>query len=932
MPKYGIHSIVIEDCINHLQTDSRYHANILTNNSSLAKLGAIGPDLFFWGPDYKIVDNFYELYINIKHYVDLYKELMEPIEKIKEEVEEKVIEPMEDTIEILFPSTYTEFRILFDELKRATEAYDTAKTTTIFAGVIEGVELTGNTVGLGSAINGFFKTFEPDLYYNRPEIDWYWFDMLHYRKSGEFANNLVKYADTDKKKAYAYGYLSHIATDMVGHSFVNQVVGAPYRSNVWRHVTVENYMDTWKFSRYYNGESINQYLREKLELPQVNEPFDDVPKLDSEITDLLHCAFDKTYSDVLHPIRIKDGFYSRKNIENTYEIFVRVMNLMEQSYLVPPEEPFEDVMDILADALNNVINSSQPPIPPSSSCTWNDVLSSSPHCRNLSEIIEEWIDYGVQLLEWQSKLMFAIIDMLIATFLSLPVAVVLSILYGFQLICYSIYRTVRMILSLNGLVYPEPDELEWPIGQRLTMLVQECGVKDYPSTGIPSRNNHACPVNTIERESIKAGLYSGRLSNPDSFIGDSNGTINIDNLKAYVDADNPEETKMKQDAGLAIGNAIPLTLWMIKNAEIPTLQKYVFTNWNLDSDRGYGYKTWHGFLNKTLHRGEVPEVFPITYFEHLPANYSIGDNCFDLFSATVAPSNQPNLVNAYLLSIASQFDYPDQLYVDPLTDRNLYEKRFRYLMNRWGLEIKPNGFIKKRTSTVDTEVVVMKNSEISNPFIIVLFRGSETPMDPPSAIRDWVLSDFNARPINATNEPNFTNVRFHKGFWDAFEIVKDDIEQRIRDIKTSNPSVNYRVWLTGNSLGAALANICGLWLAVHCCPVEGVYTFAAPKCADEKFAALYNEKLLKRCHRWVNGHKLPSDDRRDIVTEAPPFPPYKHVGKEHEVDETEDYLLGGSLIPTKIRAHFTEGYSRGIYKQLIKKYPNIVLEVPLPSA
>ncbi|GMT48116.1 MAG: hypothetical protein IEMM0007_1682 [bacterium] len=959
MPKYAIHSIVMEECINKLQTDSNHSstAKILDKNRSLAKLGAIGPDLFFWGQDYKVVEKFQRLYENLKDFADIYKDITEPIEEIQKRIKDKVVEPVEETIEGLFPNTVDIFKKLFDQLQEATEAYDKAKTTIIFDGVIEGLDLSGKVTGLGTTINEFFKMFEPDIYYNRPETDWYWFDMLHYRKSGEFARNLIKHADTDKKKAYAYGYLSHIATDVIGHSFVNQIVGAPYRSNVWRHVTVENYMDTWKFSKQYEGASINEKLRERLLLPKVENLFDDMPKLDSEVTDLLHSSFYETYSDVLHPVRINDGFYSRNNIEDAYEIFVRVMNLMEQAYLAPPEEPFEDVMGILAQALNDVFNSSLPPEPPSA-CTWDDVLSASPRCNNLSEIMEEWIDYGVQLLQWQGRVMLAILDMLMTTYLALPVSVVIALLYGFQLFCYGIYRTTRMILSLNGLVMPEPDELEWPVGQRLTTLVQACGLKYYPSTGLPSRNNLACPVNTIEKESTRASLYSGRSSNPDSFINDGGDTIDTGILKAYVDSANPEETVRLGVERKFIGNAVPLTLWMIKNAETSTVQKYVFANWNLDSDRGYGFKTWHGFLNKTLHHGEEPGVSPIKYLDDLPVNYSIGDNCFDLFSATVAPGEDPNTVNAYLLSIASQFDYPDQLYVDPHTDTNLYERRFRYLMNRWGMKVVR--FINKTTGAADTEVVVMKHR--NKPFIIVLFRGSESPKDPLSAVRDWLLTDFNPTPVKPTDEPKLAGVTFHGGFWNAFIAVKDEILNQLNEIRAENPSVNYKVWVTGNSLGAALSNICGLWLDVNGCPVEGVYTFAAPKCANDKFANLYDERLFGRCHRWVNGHKLPNDDRRDIVTEVPPSPTggnctidlsvdrwlqtflkttrteltfpcgYTHVGKEHEVDETDDYLFSDGAPHAKIRAHFTEGYSRGIYKELIKKHPDIAVKVPLPSA
>ena len=50
---------------------------------------------------------------------------------------------------------------------------------------------------------------------------------------------------------------------------------------------------------------------------------------------------------------------------------------------------------------------------------------------------------------------------------------------------------------------------------------------------------------------------------------------------------------------------------MIGNAANPVAgdgtQQVVFTNWNLDGDRGYGYKTWEGQLRQTPNGAMVTE-------------------------------------------------------------------------------------------------------------------------------------------------------------------------------------------------------------------------------------------------------------------------------------------------------------------------------------
>src|SRR2546430_11876401 len=95
------------------------------------------------------------------------------------------------------------------------------------------------------ASGGFnpFAFFEPRRQQDRPREEWFWADVLHYWRSGKFVENLVARAKASGNPnliAYAYGYVSHYATDVVGHPYVNQVVGAPWRLYWQRHHLVEN--------------------------------------------------------------------------------------------------------------------------------------------------------------------------------------------------------------------------------------------------------------------------------------------------------------------------------------------------------------------------------------------------------------------------------------------------------------------------------------------------------------------------------------------------------------------------------------------------------------------------------------------------------------------------------------------------------------------
>jgi len=596
MPKYGIHHIVLKEALNELLVSANSSvvntANIIQGEMSSAIIGSIRPDLFFWGPDYEIVNKLKKLYDNFKSVVNLYNQIVQPIRNTMNAIGE----PVEDLVESLTPQTIEMIRLLLEEIKETSSLFKAAIGTGLFAGVLEGANLLTNAAGIASLSQQFFQMFVPDLQSNRDERQWYWFDMLHYRYTGKFAESLVKNASTARQKSFSFGYLSHIATDVTGHAFVNQVVGTTYRLNVQRHVTAENFMDTWKYYQYY-GENINQTLFSRLELPST---------LPTDIGDLLFQAFQE-YASVQHPMRLPgNGFYTREQIDQTYEVFYKVLELMENQAISRPEEPFSGVGEILSDALDAF---STPPSPPSTSsaCSFGDIFSfglteSSRECyKEFFEQAGNWLNYFGELLVWSFETLLNLIDLLLSLLLSLPISVLLAILYGIQLLCYEIYCNARRILSMNGFLLPEPDELDSSIARNLITPFQ-CMVynfKNFPSIGSPVRNNLICPVQPVERPVTAAGFHPPIIeSTPDRFINLE--PFDEQALRMYAGSNSPDQTRSIAFDRKAIGNAIAFTAWMIQHSNDPNItaeiQSILFANWNLDSDRGYGYLSWRGTI------------------------------------------------------------------------------------------------------------------------------------------------------------------------------------------------------------------------------------------------------------------------------------------------------------------------------------------------
>ena len=100
--------------------------------------------------------------------------------------------------------------------------------------------------------------------------------------------------------------------------------------------------------------------------------------------------------------------------------------------------------------------------------------------------------------------------------------------------------------------------------------------------------------------------------------------------------------------------------------------------------------------------------------------------------------------------------------------------------------------------------------------------------------------------------------RFHKGFVDAiaaiWPVLLPAIEAEVK--KCDRP-----IWITGHSLGGALALIAAWLLKRKFIAVEEVCTFGAPMIGNRTAGAAFNREFAGKIHRYVNGRdpvpKLP---------------------------------------------------------------------------
>ena len=108
---------------------------------------------------------------------------------------------------------------------------------------------------MATAINeglNFWPIFEARRQLDQPRSSWFWADYLHYVGTGKFVRELFLHSvGKPNFQAFAYGYLTHYITDVVGHPFVNHVVGSPWRMYFQRHHLVENFSDAYIWDRWH---------------------------------------------------------------------------------------------------------------------------------------------------------------------------------------------------------------------------------------------------------------------------------------------------------------------------------------------------------------------------------------------------------------------------------------------------------------------------------------------------------------------------------------------------------------------------------------------------------------------------------------------------------------------------------------------------------
>jgi hypothetical protein len=153
-----------------------------------------------------------------------------------------IVADIENLIDGLTGGVLSQFGVVLDELKEALKAIAEEELTTF------------------KDIFGYLDTCVQKGFGEKLFL---WSDMSHYRRPSALCQAFFRQVDdlaakgmkveSEQFLAFTLGYITHLGTDTVAHSFVNEQCGGPYRNHPQRHHLIENHIDAFNYDQTKPG-------------------------------------------------------------------------------------------------------------------------------------------------------------------------------------------------------------------------------------------------------------------------------------------------------------------------------------------------------------------------------------------------------------------------------------------------------------------------------------------------------------------------------------------------------------------------------------------------------------------------------------------------------------------------------------------------------
>ncbi len=230
--------------------------------------------------------------------------------------------------------------------------------------------------------------------------------------------------------------------------------------------------------------------------------------------------------------------------------------------------------------------------------------------------------------------------------------------------------------------------------------------------------------------------------------------------------------------------------------------------------------------------------------------------------------------NAYWLARASSLAYTRKATDDASPDGNVILRELK----AWDV-----GFSEVITfNNKSSQAFVAKHDGgglFGSPgFVIIAFRGTDEKADWADNLGVWAVdfpSDRGAAPLGRAHGG------FYRAFLDIWSNKGPDDEFTMQEVLARDDYKKKPFWITGHSLGGALASMCSFNFAYNDVPFYGTYTYGQPRTCKRDLQRHFNAEAKQRYFRFQNNN--------DVVSRVPQrLAGYTHVGTFLYIDNDQN--------------------------------------------
>lgn len=214
-------------------------------------------------------------------------------------------------------------------------------------------------------------------------------------------------------------------------------------------------------------------------------------------------------------------------------------------------------------------------------------------------------------------------------------------------------------------------------------------------------------------------------------------------------------------------------------------------------------------------------------------------------------------------------------------------EKIKDVLHVWGMTPLGDGILAAEINTVLPVASTRAVIAVGRGATIVAFAGTD-----PLVLANWI-ADFDTRIAS-------TQVA------EGFDAAAQCIWPRLQSLLDRPEAAAGKRFVTGHSLGGALAVVAADRVVTWGREVEAVYTFGMPRSGSDQFAIAYNERIGQRTYRLVHGDDL-------VPTVAPSEFGFHHVGRFLHCDRGAKFKTEAlAADSTSDSPPFVEGISKDL--------------------